>query len=173
MLSLLNLSSSRKQLRKYSLLFCLTIRKTGKILFYSYLICALSHPNKMIVSLDLQILYFVIYLVCKYTFFTLHWYFTCMNEYYILIIVTKIWILNWIFFFVAMVNCCSFQEINSIVDNAFISCMTNVSCNASCCRSYIFSNGYIHQSYSCMNGGWKPELSSCKRMSVFLYHLRW
>lgn len=52
----------------YCFLCCLTIWKTGKNLFHSYLICALSLPNKMIVSLVLQILHFVIYSVWKYTF---------------------------------------------------------------------------------------------------------
>lgn len=66
-------------------------------------------------------------------------------------------------FFVGIADCCS-ADINTAVDNAFVSCSTNVSCKAKCYRGYIFFSGYTYEDYNCQNGVWIPMLSSCKRM---------
>lgn len=62
----------------------------------------------------------------------------------------------------ALASCCSVNEFNIAADNAFITCMTNVSCEAGCYRGYIFPNGQTNESYICQEGLWTPMVSTCK-----------
>lgn len=68
--------------------------------------------------------------------------------------------------YVEIADSCS-SDINTAVDNAFVSCSTPVLCTAECYRGYIFPFGSIEESYSCQNGVWTPMLFSCKRTLYF------
>lgn len=58
---------------------------------------------------------------------------------------------------------CSAEDFSRDVENAFVSCTTNISCDAKCYRGYIFPTGSWEEAYDCQNGVWKPLLLSCKR----------
>lgn len=62
--------------------------------------------------------------------------------------------------FVEIADSCS-SDINTAVDNAFVSCSTPVLCTAEYYRGYIFPFGSIEESYSCQKGVWTPMLFSC------------
>lgn len=59
-------------------------------------------------------------------------------------------------------GCCSSTEFSSTVENAFISCPTNTSCNAECYRGFIFPTGQTNELFSCQKDVWTPMLSACK-----------
>lgn len=69
--------------------------------------------------------------------------------------------------FVATADCCS-SDINTAIDNAFVSCSTTLSCKAKCYPGYIFFNGSTQKSYNWQNREWTPILSSCKRKMLNL-----
>lgn len=71
--------------------------------------------------------------------------------------------------FTALASCCSVNEFNIAADNAFITCLTNVSCEAGCYRGYIFPNGQTNESYICQEGLWTPMVSTCKRNYLGLF----
>lgn len=81
-------------------------------------------------------------------------------------------LLKWIACFIATTHCCS-SDINIAVDNAFVSCPINLSCNAECYRGYIFPSGSTEESYSCQKGVWTPMLFSCKRTLFFFLFSDW
>lgn len=74
--------------------------------------------------------------------------------------------------FTALSSSCSVNEFDTAADNAFITCMTNVSCEAGCYRGYIFPNGQTNESYICQDGFWTPVILTCKRNYLgFLLHI--
>lgn len=76
------------------------------------------------------------------------------------------------FIFTALSSSCSVNEFDTAADNAFITCMTNVSCEAGCYRGYIFPNGQTNESYICQDGFWTPVILTCKRNYLgFLLHI--
>lgn len=58
---------------------------------------------------------------------------------------------------------CSADDFSRDVENAFVSCTTNISCDAKCYRGYIFPTGSREESYDCQNAVWEPLLLTCKR----------
>lgn len=60
-------------------------------------------------------------------------------------------------------RCCFSENVNTVEENAFVSCSNNSWCTATCYRGYIFPTGLGEESFSCQDGMWTPLLSSCKR----------
>lgn len=58
-------------------------------------------------------------------------------------------------------DCCSAGDFSRDVENAFVSCTTNISCDAKCYLCYIFPTGSREGSYDCQNAVWKPLLLTC------------
>nr|XP_034332902.1 uncharacterized protein LOC105342612 isoform X2 [Crassostrea gigas] len=61
-----------------------------------------------------------------------------------------------------LASSCSVNDFDIAADNAVITCMTNVSCEAGCYRGYIFPNGRTNESYICQDELWTPVISTCK-----------
>ncbi|XP_065928005.1 uncharacterized protein [Magallana gigas] len=70
-------------------------------------------------------------------------------------------LIHWCIFTV-LASSCSVNEFDIAADNAVITCMTNVSCEAECYRGYIYPNGRTNESYICQDGLWTPVISTCK-----------
>lgn len=77
-------------------------------------------------------------------------------------------LIHWCIFTV-LASSCSVNEFDIAADNAVITCMTNVSCEAECYRGYIYPNGRTNESYICQDGLWTPVISTCKRNYLFLF----
>lgn len=58
---------------------------------------------------------------------------------------------------------CSGEDFGRAVENAVVSCTSNISCDAKCYRGYIFPTGSREESYNCQNAVWTPLLLACKR----------
>lgn len=58
---------------------------------------------------------------------------------------------------------CSGEVFGRAVENAVVSCTSNISCDAKCYRGYIFPTGSREESYNCQNAVWTPLLLACKR----------
>lgn len=71
-------------------------------------------------------------------------------------------IMHVLFWAAQQTGCCSSYGFSSTVDNAFIYCPTNRSCNAKCYRGFIFPTGHTNRLFSCQKGVWTPVLSTCK-----------
>ncbi|XP_065928194.1 uncharacterized protein [Magallana gigas] len=61
---------------------------------------------------------------------------------------------------------CSGEVFGRAVENAVVSCTSNISCDAKCYRGYIFPTGSREESYNCQNAVWNPLLLACKRFPV-------
>ncbi|XP_052712077.1 uncharacterized protein LOC128186318 isoform X1 [Crassostrea angulata] len=61
---------------------------------------------------------------------------------------------------------CSGEDFGRAVENAVVSCTSNISCDAKCYRGYIFPTGSREESYNCQNAVWTPLLLACKRFPV-------
>ncbi|XP_078336600.1 uncharacterized protein LOC111100780 isoform X2 [Crassostrea virginica] len=66
----------------------------------------------------------------------------------------------WIYFHI--IDCCSLQD-HGYIDNAFLSCQTNDTCEAECYRGFIFPSGKTKTVYSCQQD-LSGILSSCIRI---------
>lgn len=74
--------------------------------------------------------------------------------------------------FTVLASSCSVNEFDIAADNAVITCMTNVSCEAGCYRGYIFPNGRTNESYICQDELWTPVISTCKRNYLCFFLLQ-
>lgn len=75
--------------------------------------------------------------------------------------------------FTVLASSCSVNDFDIAADNAVITCMTNVSCEAGCYRGYIFPNGRTNESYICQDELWTPVISTCKRNYLFFFFKFW
>lgn len=74
--------------------------------------------------------------------------------------------------FTVLASSCSVNEFDIAADNAVITCMTNVSCEAGCYRGYIFPNGRTNESYICQDELWTPVISTCKRNYLWVFFFK-
>ena len=65
------------------------------------------------------------------------------------------------FNFVALGCSCPTEELD-LVGNATLTCFNEDSCEARCYDDYIFPTGYATIKYSCQDGQWTPNITSCK-----------
>nr|XP_022286626.1 uncharacterized protein LOC111099590 [Crassostrea virginica] len=65
---------------------------------------------------------------------------------------------------IGFVDCCTVSDFG-YVENAFLSCPTNDSCEAQCYRGYIFPTGKTYTNYTCQEG-LSETVSSCKSIPV-------
>ncbi|XP_061167510.1 uncharacterized protein LOC133176403 [Saccostrea echinata] len=68
----------------------------------------------------------------------------------------------------AFIWCCSQDLVESLVENAHVSCPSNDSCTAECYRGYILSNGEKRKIFNCQNNTWSTTTLVCK-LCLFLH----
>ncbi|XP_078336558.1 uncharacterized protein LOC111101078 isoform X3 [Crassostrea virginica] len=65
---------------------------------------------------------------------------------------------------------CPTEEFD-LVGNATLTCFDNDSCEARCYDDYIFPTGYATIKFSCQDGQWTPNITSCKGVPVTGFQL--